>query len=35
MRPPLYRQILLTLIENYAAVQTLDEVNRRFVELIR
>ena len=31
----LYRQILLTLIENYAAVQTLDEVNRRFVELIR
>jgi hypothetical protein len=31
----LYRQILLTLIENYAGVQTPDEVDRRFVELIR
>jgi hypothetical protein len=30
-----YRQILLKLIENYAGVQTPDDVNRRFVELIR
>jgi nicotinamidase-related amidase len=30
-----YRRILLQLIENYAGVQTLEDVNRRFVELTR
>jgi nicotinamidase-related amidase len=33
--PGLYRQILLHLIENYAGIETLDDVSRRFIELIR